>query len=70
MDQLVGALMLLAKTGDAVASAQSAHGEKHVVDGPVASQIETTVHRMVRSVWIIDQGSEAPRFVTAYPTRE
>jgi hypothetical protein len=69
-DRLVSALLTLASTGDVVETTQSAHGEKHVVDGSVSSQTDTAVHRMVRSVWIIDRGSEAPRFVTAYPTRE
>jgi len=48
----------------------SAHGEKYVVDGRVSSHTEKSGQRMVRTVWIIDRGSDAPRLVTAYPRRE
>src|SRR5260370_28970641 len=46
----------------------SRHGQKYVVDGPLA----TPVGRMpiVRTVWIIDQGGDTPRLVTAYPHKE
>ena len=46
----------------------SRHGEKYIVDGPLA----TPVGRMpiVRTVWIIDQGGDTPRLVTAYPHEE
>jgi hypothetical protein len=63
-------LQLEAQTGVVVESAVSPHGEKHVVDGPVSSQTESSHIRMVRTVWIIDRRLEAPRLVTAYPGKE
>ena len=40
------------------------------VDGPLSSHTGGGGSRMVRTVWIIDRGKEAPRLVTAYPARE
>ena len=58
------------QTGDFVQRVESTHGEKYVVDGMVSSQTEKSRQRMVRTVWAIDRGSEAPRLVTAYPCRK
>ncbi len=38
---------------------------KHVVDGVMKSQ--AGMNSAVRTIWIIDRGEEAPRFVAAYP---
>jgi hypothetical protein len=67
---LINALRTVAQTGEVVESVESSHGEKHVVDGPISSQTESSHSRMVRTVWIIDRGLEAPRLVTAYPGKE
>jgi len=67
---LVGALHAVAQTGEVVERVESNHGEKYVVDGRVSSQTEKSRWRLVRTVWIIDRGSDAPRLVTAYPGRE
>jgi len=67
---LVGALHTVAQIGEVVEMVDSTHGEKYVVDGRVSSQTEKSRQRMVRTVWIIDRGSDAPRLVTAYPGRE
>lgn len=44
---------------------QSTWGEKYVVDGPLTAPKGTTP--VVRTVWIADRSSLAPRLVTAYP---
>jgi len=67
---LIDALRSVAQTGEVVESVKSSHGEKYVVDGPVSSHTESSRGRMVRTVWIIDRGLEAPRLVTAYPGKE
>ena len=69
-DALIAALRLGAQTGDVVESIETAHGEKYVVDAILSSQTESSHTRMVRTVWIIDRGVEAPRLVTAYPGKE
>lgn len=67
---LIDALRSVAHTGEIVEIVQSSHGEKYVADGPVSSQTEGSHRRVVRTVWIIDRGLDAPRLVTAYPGKE
>jgi len=66
-DRLLQALREVAERGEVVSSAESAHGEKHVVDGRLSRH---TQERSIRTVWIIDRGEDAPRLVTAYPGKE
>ena len=40
------------------------------VDGAVSSHTESRQSRMVRTVWIVDRGLNAPRLVTASPGKE
>ena len=68
-EQLVRALLAIGQSGEAV-SVKSLHGEKYVVDGLVSSQTVIRHTRAVRTVWVINPGSEAPRLVTAYPGKE
>lgn len=46
----------------------SRHGVKYVVDGALRTPVGKTP--TVRTVWIIEEGSDTPRFVTAYPREE
>jgi hypothetical protein len=69
-ERLIAALRALAGAGEVIEVVSSAHGEKYVVEGWLAAQTEETRQRLVRSVWIIDRGSDVPRLVTAYPGRE
>ena len=46
----------------------SPHGMKYVIDGPL--QTPSGRFLSVRTIWIIDPGSVAPRFVTAYPLKK
>ena len=43
----------------------SVHGRKYIVDGPLQTPSGRIVR--VRTVWIIDDETETPRLVTAYP---
>ena len=69
-EPLISALRAVGESGDVAESVESSHGEKYVVDGSMSSQTETRHRRAVRTVWIIDRGSEAPRLVTAYPGKD
>lgn len=70
LEPLIDALCAIAATGNAADRVESVHGEKHVVDGLLPSHTGQRPDRMVRTVWIIDRGQDAPRFVTAYPRQE
>jgi hypothetical protein len=59
------ALRALANAGQVAKQLESAHGKKYVVDGRI--EIPSGKSPMVRSVWIVDRGLAAPRFVTVYP---
>ncbi|MDO8680898.1 MAG: hypothetical protein Q7R30_20455 [Acidobacteriota bacterium] len=67
---LAEALLGVARSGQVVAELKSVHGQKYVVDGRLSSHTETSRQRMVRTVWVIDDETDAPRLVTAYPGRE
>ena len=68
-EDLMQALRDVAETGELVTTAESVHGEKHVVDGWLFGHSEERPHRPVRTVWIVDRGGDTPRLVTAYPGR-
>ena len=69
-DRLIAALRAVAQTGDVVESARSIHGEKYIVEGWLSAHTEKSHRRLIRTVWIIDRGHDAPRLVTAYPGKE
>ena len=54
-DPLMQALRDVAEQGEVVSSAESAHGQKYVVDGQVAGQTQESRQRSIRTVWIIDR---------------
>lgn len=69
-EPLIKALRDIAEHGDVVDSSKSVHGEKYVVDGSLSGHTEEGRRWLVRTVWIIDSGGNAPRLVTAYPGKE
>jgi hypothetical protein len=46
-------------------SARSAHGTRHCVDGPLLTPDGR--NPQIRTVWILAEGSRAPRLITAHP---
>ena len=44
---------------------ESPHGLKYILDGNI--ETPTGQNPVVRTIWIVDQGVETPRLVTAYP---
>ena len=69
-ERLMTALRAVAGNGEVVETGQSAHGEKFVVEGWLPVHTEKSRGRLVRTVWIVDAGRDAPRLVTAYPGKE
>jgi hypothetical protein len=59
------ALLQHAKASDVLSLDQSQHGTKYTAQGPLPAPDGRAP--VVRSVWIIDQGRQWPRFVTAFP---
>jgi hypothetical protein len=58
----------LALTSTVSQNMETVHGKKYIID----DTIETPSGKspVVRTVWIIDRGEDAPRLVTAYPHEE
>jgi hypothetical protein len=69
-ERLMTALRAIAESGEVVENAHSIHGEKYVVEGWLRAHTEESRQRLIRTVWIIDSGRDAPRLVTAYPGKE
>jgi hypothetical protein len=69
-EPLIQALREVAEYGEVVSSAESAHGQKHVVDGRLSGHTQERRPGSVRTVWIIDRGQDSPRLITAYPGKE
>jgi hypothetical protein len=46
-------------------SMTSRHGQKYIVDGTLVTPIGQMP--LVRTVWVIDSGTDRPRLITAYP---
>ena len=65
---LAAALRKLAQASDVTQSLASPHGKKYVLDGRIESPSGRAP--LVRTIWIIDAGQDAPRLVTAYPHQD
>jgi hypothetical protein len=63
--RLAEALLRHAREHDVVATEQTRHGTRYVVDGPLTAPDGTRLN--VRSAWYINPGGGAPRFVSAHP---
>lgn len=66
--ELAAAVKKLAASADVTSTEESPHGRKYVIVGSVESPSGKTA--TVQAVWIVDQGLETPRLVTAYPFQE
>ncbi len=64
-DQLERALRELAGSGTISAEVPTTFGRKYIVDGLLKTPRGTRV--ALRTVWIQERETEAPRLVTAYP---
>jgi hypothetical protein len=63
---LAEALMSLLKTAETSTALPSDYGTKYIVDGLIEGPGGRGA--FVRTVWILDDGTDVPRFVTAYRT--
>ena len=65
---LKDALLSIAAAGEVTEVIGSPFGTKYVVDGGFTAPKGVPVR--VRTVWIVEEGEDEPRFVTAYPREE
>ncbi|HEX7119814.1 MAG TPA: hypothetical protein VF212_13570 [Longimicrobiales bacterium] len=64
-EALLAALLRIARDEEVVEQEATAFGRKYVIDG--ALEGPTGASARMRTIWIVERGSAAPRFVTAYP---
>src|SRR5207245_8869328 len=65
---LAEALRQVARDFPVTKSMTSPHGRKYIIDGVLPTPSGRTP--IVRTVWIVDAGTETPRLVTAYPKEQ
>lgn len=65
IDMLEQRLLEIARSQSVKEVITSPHGTKYITEGQVEAPNGYLIE--LRTVWIIDLGQEAPRFVTAYP---
>jgi hypothetical protein len=64
-DQLADALLMIAKSEGVTQEVASRYGTKYIIDGELVTPIGSRVQ--LRTVWVVEEHDERPRFVTAYP---
>jgi hypothetical protein len=64
---LAQALQQHARDNVVTVSEDTPFGIRYVIEGPLVAPNGRQLQ--VRTVWFIDEGSQAPRFVTAYPLK-
>ena len=62
---LAEALLVHARTHPVSAVSETQYGTKYRIEGPVVCP--NGRNPSIRTVWIVDRGSDTPRLVTAYP---
>ncbi len=63
-EELREALLQAVKTDDAQVGQRDIYGQRYIVDFLFVWKERQT---LIRSVWIIDPGSDVPRLITTYP---
>jgi uncharacterized protein DUF6883 len=66
-EALSDALQRHARENAVTFSENTAFGIRYVIEGPLVAPDGRQLQ--VRTVWFIDEGNHAPRFVTAYPLK-
>jgi hypothetical protein len=64
-ETLAEALRKFALTAEVSKSMETVHGKKYIADGDIENPSGKAA--WVRTIWIIDAGTDFPRLVTAYP---
>ncbi len=64
---LAQALLQHARDNMLTFTEETAFGIRYVIEGPLPAPNGRELQ--IRSVWFIDEGSQTPRFVTAYPLK-
>jgi hypothetical protein len=64
---LAVALMTQARNNPVASIVDSVYGKRYSVDGHIETPDDRQPPPRVRTVWLLENGSETPRLITAYP---
>ena len=64
---LAAALMAQARGNPVVSAVDSPYGKRYSVDGAIETPDNRQPRPRVRTAWILETGTEAPRLITAHP---
>jgi len=67
---LAAALKAQARSHAVASMVESSYGKRYSVDGAIETPDNRQPRPTVRTVWILETGSRAPRLITAYPVQE
>ena len=65
VELLKSGLLVIGTSQDIKETIHNRYGLKYIVDGSLQSPLGEVLN--VRTIWIVETGKRAPRFVTAYP---
>lgn len=65
LQKLQEGLLNIAQSGEVQNQVSTPYGEKFIMSGQIWAPNGNLIH--LKTVWIIDQNQNKPRFVTAYP---
>ena len=66
-ETLAAALKAQARDNPVVSMVDSPYGKRYSVDGTIETPDNRQPRPKVRTVWILETGTEAPRLITAHP---
>ena len=66
-ETLATALKVQAQNNRVTSMIDSAYGTRYSVDGPIETPDNRQPRPTIRTVWILETGTQAPRLITAHP---
>ena len=69
-ETLAAALKAQARENPVASTVDSPYGKRYSVDGAIETPDNRQPRPKVRTVWILEAGTKAPRLITVYPVQE
>ena len=67
---LAEALKRQARESEVISMVDSPYGKRYSIDGTIETPDNREPRPRVRTVWILESGTQAPRLITAHPAKE
>ena len=66
-EAFANALKQQARSNEVISVVDSAYGKRYSVDGTIETPDNREPRPRIRTVWILENGTQAPRLITAHP---